>query len=55
LRVRLRQDLKKMNRNKLSVISSSQKAAELSSVAGRFCCLSLHCSVIREQILSNAG
>jgi hypothetical protein len=36
--------------NKLFLNSSSQKAAELSGVAGRFCCLSLHRSQISEDL-----
>jgi hypothetical protein len=51
LGVRLRACFLKLTiRNKLFFNSSSQKAAELSGVAGGFCCLSLHRPQISEDL-----
>src|SRR5215468_2634551 len=44
-----------MNQNELSLNSSPEKAAELSGVAGGFCCLSLHRAKIFQRFLRDAG
>jgi hypothetical protein len=50
LRVFLRACFKSMNRNKLFLNSSLQKAAEFSGVAGEFRCHSLHRSQISKDL-----